>query len=677
MPEKKPKKIPVKSAKEANGSAKGKKVSKDKKASAVSEISTLTSIYRQDQGQKIDMSKLERKKLSKKRLILYLLAVLLVMFALASMAGFFIFNRGQGASGDSIQLTISAPKTIASGEEIELEITYLNQDRVTIKDADLTILYPEGFYFTRSEPAAQNEADTFWKFSELASGAGGKVKIYGQVIGEIDATKTFLVSMSYTPANFSSVFEQKAAHSLEITSSIVDLSLITPLRIVSGQETEIKIQITNNSELPLANLKVLATYPEGFDLKDADPEPLEDNQTWLVDELSKKKEKIITLNGVFQGNPGDVKEILVRLGLILENGEFRLQREKSALVFLVKPELNLQLTVNGSNQELVIDLGDTLEYEINYKNASEVELKNIVLKAEFISPAEILDFSKVTDPQNGKIEEKTITWGTEEIPAFSSLVPQAAGSFSFSITTNSTISPQKETDRNFSLDSFIKVSSLEIEDTVGNFEKMSESNQIKISINSKANLEAEGRYYSEEFEKLGSGPLPPEVGKTTTYRIFWYVSNLYNDIEDIEVTTTLPKDVFWTGRASSSTGNTLTFDPETRLVTWKINRLTANTGQLFPIAESSFEVSITPTTQQEGKLMVLANESELKARDSFTNHDIKIDDRLITTDLENDVAAQGRGTVVSGNLNANQNTNLNQNLNLNANINTNSNLNES
>jgi len=673
MPEQKSKKIPVKSAK------KSKDKTTDKKTPSENEGSALASIYRQDHRQKIDMTRLERKKLSKKKLLIYFVVMLLVMFAVVSIAGFFIFNRGQGRTENDIKLAISAPKTVASGEEIELEITYLNQDKVAVKEADLTILYPDGFYFSHSDPQAQNEAHTFWKLGEIASGAGGRVKIYGQVIGEIDVTKTFQVSLSYTPVNFSSVFEEKEAYSLEITSSIVDLSLGAPLRIVSGQDTEIKIQYKNNSELALSNLKIMATYPEGFSLKETDPKPQEGQHSWLVDKLSKKEEGTITLHGIFQGEPGETKEFSVQLGLILEDGEFRLQAEKSALVFLVKPELNLQLTVNESNQELVTDLGDPLEFKVTYQNASEVELKNIVLKAEFVSEADILDFSRITDPQNGKIEEKTITWEAAEIPEFSSLVPQAEGEFSFTIPTYSTLSPREETDRNFSVTSSVKVFSMETEEIKGNFEKMSESNQVKISINSKVNLEAEGRYYSEEFEKLGSGPLPPEVGETTVYRIFWSVSNLYNDIEDVELTTVLPKDVFWTGRASSGTGDSLSFDPADRRVTWKINRLPANTGQLFPVAESSFEVSITPKAKQEGKLMVLTNESELQARDSFTNQDISISDNLITTDLENDVAAQERGIVVpkGTNKNLNLNQNLNENINTNTNSNSNSNLNES
>jgi len=116
----------------------------------------------------------------------------------------------------------------------------------------------------------------------------------------------------------------------------------------------------------------------------------------------------------------------------------------------------------------------------------------------------------------------------------------------------------------------------------------------------------------------------------------------------------------------------VTFDAATRKVTWKVNRLSANTGQLFPTADANFEVSITPTFKQEGKLMVLVNESALSARDSFTNHDVEASSPLITTDLKNDPAAQGRGIVMpkSENQNLNQNSSGNfNNTSLNLNVN--------
>lgn len=623
-------------------------------------LETITSIYREDQTQKIDMTKLDQKKLTKKRLLGYFGIALLFMIAVASVAGFFIFNRGNNSDAKSIELTIDAPKEISSGEEVLFEVIYQNKDKAAINEADVTVMYPEGFHFSHSEPEAVNESHTFWQLDSIPAGKGGKIKIYGQIIGEIDETKTFQASIDYMPANFSSSFREKASHSLEITSSIFGLSLRAPIRIVSGQETDIEISVKNNSDLDLNNVKLIATYPKGFYLKSSDMETTEDKNSWLIEKLSSSEEKIIKIRGVFVGQPGDTQEIKVQLGIVANNNAFRLQNEKTSLVFIVKPELNMQFTVDGYNQEHSVNPGDKLEYKITYQNASNLKLENVVVQANFISDTQILDFDAIEDSQNGVFdsEQKTITWSSSEIPDLAAILPDTEGEITVSIPVVSYLTPQKSTDDNFSVEVFAKVKSLETEDT-GNFEAMSESNHVTIKMNSKVELQAEARYYTKDFEKIGTGPIPPVVGEMTTYRIYWTVSNMYNDLKNIEVTTLLPEDVSWVGSASGSGDSTVTFDRDERLVTWKLAELPANSGTLLPAAVATFDVSITPTVSQLGKLVMLSQESILTARDTFTARDVLVNDRVITTDLENDVAVSGRGIVIDITDVVNQNLNTN------------------
>ncbi|MFA6525619.1 MAG: hypothetical protein WCT33_05140 [Patescibacteria group bacterium] len=660
MAKKKSKEIPVSDSNSNN--AKKLNDKSDAKKDAVSEgLETITSIYRDDQTVKTDMTKLDQKKLTKKRLMGYFGIALLFMIAVASVAGFFIFNRGNNTGGKSIELSISAPKEISSGEEVLFEVTYLNKENVAINDADVTMMYPEGFHFSHSEPAAANEAHTFWQLKSIPGGMGGKIKIYGQVIGEIDETKTFQATMDYMPANFSSSFREKASHSLEITSSIFDLALKAPLRIVSGQETEIDITVKNNSEINLTNVRITAGYPEGFIINSSDPEMSEDKQSWFLKTLNASEEKIIKLKGVFTGNPGDTQELNIQLGIVMDNGVFRLQNEKTALVFIVKPELNLQFTVDGFNQEHSVNPDDMLEFNIAYQNASDLKLDNVVIQANFTADTQILNFAAMEDSRNGIFDEeqKTITWSATEMEELASIVPGATGNISVKIPVVSSLSPQKSSDSNFSVDAYAKVKSLEAEDT-GNFEVQSESNHVIVKMNSKVELKAEARYYSDDFEKLGTGPIPPMVGEATTYRIFWTVSNLYNDLKNVEVTTLLPDDVSWNGNASGSADTKVTFNRETRTVTCKIQELPANSGTLLPIAKATFDVSITPTISQVGKLVMLTQGSILSARDTFTGLNVLVNDRVITTDLENDVAASGRGIVIEKLDVVNSNTNSTQ-----------------
>ncbi|MFH1111778.1 MAG: hypothetical protein V1712_01770, partial [Patescibacteria group bacterium] len=173
-----------------------------------------------------------------------------------------------------------------------------------------------------------------------------------------------------------------------------------------------------------------------------------------------------------------------------------------------------------------------------------------------------------------------------------------------------------------------------------------ESNIIITKINTQLSIQAEGRYYTDQLIKIGSGPLPPRVGSTTTYNIFWRLANTINEASYVEVTTTLPQDVNWTGQTTVSHGQPLTYNPNTREVRWELNRLPAGAGFKFDKPEASFEVAITPVEQDADKILVLVKTTTVTAKDSFSGADLIATDKLVTTELDNDLGAQGKGVVV-------------------------------
>ena len=52
------------------------------------------------------------------------------------------------------------------------------------------------------------------------------------------------------------------------------------------------------------------------------------------------------------------------------------------------------------------------------------------------------------------------------------------------------------------------------------------SNEIVVDINTGMVFKAEARYFNDDNIAVGSGPLPPKVGETTKYRIFWNINIL-------------------------------------------------------------------------------------------------------------------------------------------------------
>jgi hypothetical protein len=162
-----------------------------------------------------------------------------------------------------------------------------------------------------------------------------------------------------------------------------------------------------------------------------------------------------------------------------------------------------------------------------------------------------------------------------------------------------------------------------------------------------AGVTTDARMYDNQKTLVGSGPVPPVVGSTTTYRITWTVTNTTSDATAMTVTGRLPNSVLWTGKNLSRDAGDLTFDPSTRQVTWTLNTLPAGTGSRLPNLTAHFEVSITPTADQVGTVPILMETTNLTATDGYSKQALTQSAATVTTDIPNDPKVANQGTVAA------------------------------
>ncbi len=109
--------------------------------------------------------------------------------------------------------------------------------------------------------------------------------------------------------------------------------------------------------------------------------------------------------------------------------------------------------------------------------------------------------------------------------------------------------------------------------------------------------------------------------------------------------------------AETTGGNNITYDDGTRSVRWRIDKVDARVGQTLPTLVASFRASVTPADGDVGKVLPLIGSTTLTAADAFTGSALTATSGGVTTDLTNDPAAAGKGTVEAAapaeNINAN------------------------
>jgi hypothetical protein len=163
----------------------------------------------------------------------------------------------------------------------------------------------------------------------------------------------------------------------------------------------------------------------------------------------------------------------------------------------------------------------------------------------------------------------------------------------------------------------------------------------KIKISSTLNISSAGYYYSRQGDQLGVGPLPPTVDIPTRYWIFWEADNFGNDLKDFSLTAELPDNIVWTDNKSLLAGN-LRYGQIGKRVIWSVDDISKDGGN----NKAAFEIEIIPTANDIGKIKGLLSDIKYSAYDKFTGQAMSGDLKTITTDLEFDKMASGKGKIV-------------------------------
>jgi hypothetical protein len=575
---------------------------------------------------------------------LYLTSTLAILLALV-LAGFFIFGtKSSGKFGEeAVQVNLNGPLTAPSGQEVEYVFNYKNDQDVDLNQLGLNLRYPTGFIFKSAVPSAQNADGNIFAVDKVKAHESGSVVVKGQLVGEVGEKKDFSGLFSYEPANFKAQFNKNVAFTTEIVTSVLNIDITNPDQLPIDQTLVLGITYKNSSTSKLTGALVKLTVPNGFELELPQLTPLVNSTNiWQLNDIEARGENKVELKGRFTSiaTPGP-QEFKLAIGLKSDKGEFTLQEEKIVNVNLVKSHLTLQLTANDVSLKSAVDFGQEITFEASFSNEGDTPFTNLTLIAKLNSTW--FDWSSLKDDALGSVNQSvgTITWTKANLPLLETLQPGTRGSVRWRLQLVSSL-PSGVNAPSFTAQVEAQGKAL----VNNNLENLtSQSNEVVTKINTQFSLAVEGRYYTDELIKLGSGPLPPRVGETTSYVIFWRLGNTLNEVENVEVTTTLPQGVNWTGQTTVTAGQKVIYNPNTREVRWVLNRLPAGAGKTFLKPEASFEVAVTPQESDADKILVLTKTTTATAHDTFSDADLISTAKFVTTELDDDMATQGKGVV--------------------------------
>lgn len=594
--------------------------------------SNLKEIYQDKKGRLVDVKRMRKQYGSNIMVRIFKRLFWLVILTLAAYFVYWQFLSGENDMA-AVKLTISSPDQVLAGEEFVYRVEYFNPTKFAISKVRLELKYPENFIYTNSQPVEPVSGTNSFVLDNLPPGARGVLEIKGQIIAPQGSVQAVSARLSYVPANFSSEFKKEASRAMTVTGTGWQIAVESSDLAFVNQDNDISLAFFDIEENSLNDFILRFLIPEQVSIKLAEDKDLasstllitpDGTNTWLISGLSAGV-PASKFDFSYQVQEGiELPQITIRLEKRLPDGQAYYFFEKTMTPEVVKSDLNLSLFLGGSKNSQPASFGDTLNYTLNYSNKGIDTLRDVVLMA--VLDGFLFDWNTLQLETSGENRNnKMIVWNKQSLPALVELKPGDEGEISFSIKL-----------RDYSDEYFgrpLEVSAY-AQYGAGGQEAAAEgnrSNNIVSKLNSDLSLREEIRYFDDNNAPVGSGPLPPKVNETSSFRVYWTVTNNIHELSQAAVTLELPRYVSWLGNEQKTVGE-LTYDSERHAVIWNIGRLPVSVYQV----DANFSISLTPTDNDFNKILVLSPGASVVATDNETQALITDKSGPKTTKLEDD-----------------------------------------
>jgi hypothetical protein len=564
----------------------------------------------------------------------------IIIFVALTLVGIYWY-RASSFSQERAVVAVTGPKEVRSGQFLTYEISYKNDNRADLKNAKLKISFPDTFK-PEENPNFKLESPSsgFFDLGEVKGHAQGKVMLSGRVYTPKGAFIYIKSDLSYSPSGFSIQFTSKNELGIKVVSSPLELEITAPQNVSAGDEVNYLITYKNSGDESFDSVKVKADYPDGFQYSNSDPKPFEGNNIWYIGPVSAGQSGKIVISGKLDGDRDQEKPIKIYIGST-EEGTFVSYNEEDASSKIVTSPLVVSQIVNGQTS-LNANAGDSLSFEINYKNAGDVGMRDVIVTENIDSP--VLDYASLK-MDGGAFDEstKTITWKSVDYKNLANLEPGQGGRIKFSIKVKGVIPVSGSNDKNYVISSVSKIDSPDVPTPI-HMNKIIAGNKMDIKLNSKLVLDTLGYYNDSGIPN--SGPIPPKVNQETTYTVHWKITNISNDISQAKVESVLPTNAVFTGKTSPEDAK-IEYNERANAISWNIGNISSGVGVISPVKEISFQVKIKPSTDQAGQEVDILKESKITAKDNFTGSDLSATTKEKTTNLPEDSVLGGQYRVVN------------------------------
>ncbi len=537
------------------------------------------------------------------------------------VAGYFFYYGSNVVSVDKIAVDIQGPTTIAGGDTIPFSLSITNKNPVAIENAIIEIDFPSG---------TRNAADVLVAYPRyienlgtITSGATVTKSIKVIMFGGAGQDLILPVSFSFGTTGSNATFLKKSSYTLAISSTPLSVSVDTLAETVSGKSLTLTLTVRSNATVPLSNVVLTGSFPFGF-IVDSSSITLHDS-SFLLGTLSPGAVKTIMLTGTLTGQDKERRTFHFTVGTAEAAQDKTIAvtyMTQDATVTIAAPFLNTTLTLNGdARTHAIVTPGSHQNVSISYVNTLATSVTDAEVAVTISGSA--VDYESIrADSGFYRSIDHTVVFNRDTDPALGILAPGAVGvgAFSFSTLPAGSLAPAP------TITFTISVSGTRVGQT-NVPEHVSASATKTAKVSTIVALSAFALHTSGPLST--SGPIPPRANQETTYTIVWNVKDEGSAVAGGSMSATLPSYVSYTGTTTGM--GSFSYDTKSRTVSW-------NTGDLISgaSAQGAFQVSITPSTSQEGSAPALTGNASFSGYDRFAGVQVTATADPVTTETLRD-----------------------------------------
>lgn len=538
-----------------------------------------------------------------------------VIVTLATLAIYFTFFGPSSFAKHIIFEAIVAPKEIVSGEQSTLVIRYKNETNEELKNSVLNLSFPNHFLLQEIKKDEIITSSQLIGLGTIPVNGSGEIHIKGVMFGDVGGKQIFKSTLSFIHGTKKDIFGEKFSEfTFSPERSTLVLTLSIPKTPVAFQPIKGVITYKNTGTIDFPSILIQPTWPNGFDLNRTNA--TEQNGIYELPKIKAGSSGEF----VFEGILDDVDNPITFsfLPSFVFGNDVYTQEKLTQQVEVIPGQIEL----SQSSDTKTIKPGTQISIKVHYKHVGTTPISDVQLDVESANPF---------------LNQSTTS-------TFKSLKPGDEGDITVTIPIRKTVSQNELKEfENINIETRA-IATYQLNTKLARAKSQSEP--ITFALTTPITFESFARYTMPSGDQIGRGPLPPRVGEKTSYWIFWSIKNTTNQIKNSRIEGTLPSNVTFSGRQSSSEDIGIRVDPVTNKIVWDTNSLRPTispTSKNFGIA---FEVLLTPLDNQIGTNATLLYDIQFTGTDDYTGDFINSSQPLITTNLPNDQKATKKGVII-------------------------------